>query len=76
MNFQLLDKAKARVSSIPVLVNMCSLRVKQLNQGMRPLLKPEPGEETIDTVLREIAEGKLISQVDFETLERRGLAHG
>ena len=76
MNFQLLDKAKARVSSIPVLVNMCSLRVKQLNQGMRPLLKPEPGEETIDTVLREIAEGKLISQVDFETLERRGLSHG
>ena len=76
MNFQLLDKAKARVSSIPVLVNMCSLRVKQLNQGMRPLLKPEPGEETIDTVLREIAEGKLISQVDLETLERRGLSHG
>ena len=75
MNFELLDKAKARVSSIPVLVNLCSLRVKQINQGMRPLVRPEPGEETIDTVLREIAEGKLVSQVDFEALERRGLAH-
>ena len=75
MNFQLLDKAKARVNSIPVLVNMCSLRVKQLNQGLRPLVRPEPGEETVDTVLREIAEGKLVSQVDFDMLERRGLGH-
>ncbi len=73
MNFQLLDRAKARINSVPVLVNMCSLRVKQLNQGLRPLVKPEPGEETIDTVLREIAEGKLVSQIDFEMLERRGL---
>ena len=55
MNFELLDKAKARISSIPVLVNLCSLRVKQINQGMRPLVKPAPGEETIDVVLREIA---------------------
>ena len=75
MNFELLDKAKARISSVPVLVNLCSLRVKQINQGMRPLVKPGVGEETIDTVLREIAEGKLVSQVDFETLERRGFAH-
>ena len=75
MNFELLDKAKARISSVPVLVNLCSLRVKQINQGMRPLVRPEPGEETIDLVLREIAEGKLVSQVDFEALERRGLAH-
>lgn len=74
MNFQLLDRAKARINSVPVLVNMCSLRVKQLNQGLLPLVKPEPGEETIDTVLREIAEGKLVSQIDFEMLERRGLA--
>ena len=75
MNFDLLEQAKERVPSIPVLVNMCSLRVKQINQGMRPLVKPGAGEETIDTVLREIAEGKLVSQVDFEALERRGLAH-
>ncbi len=75
MNFDLLEQAKNRVPSIPVLVNMCSIRGKQLNQGLRPLVRPNPGEETIDTVLREIGEGKLVSQVDFDTLERRGLGH-
>ena len=73
MNFELLDKAKARIPSIPVLVNLTSLRVKQINQGLRPLVKPMPGEETIDVVLREIAEGKLVAEVDFDTLERKGL---
>ena len=48
MNFELLEQAKERVPSIPVLVNMCSLRVKQINQGMRPLVKPGVGEETIE----------------------------
>ena len=75
MNFELLEQAKERISSIPVLVNMCSLRVKQINQGMRPLVKPRLGEETIDVVLREIAEGKLDAEVDYDTLERRGLGH-
>ena len=75
MNFELLEQAKERVPSIPVLVNMCSLRVKQINQGMRPLVKPGVGEETIDAGLREIAAGKLASQVALEPLERRGLAH-
>ena len=73
MNFERLEQAKERVPSIPMLVNMCSLRVKQINQGMRPLVKPMVGEETIDVVLREIAEGKLIAEVDFDTLERKGL---
>ena len=75
MNFELLDKAKARIPSIPVLVNLTSLRVKQINQGMRPLVKPMPGEETIEVVLRDIAEGKLVAEVDFDTLERKGLVH-
>ena len=73
MNFELLEQAKERVPSVPMLVNLCSLRVKQINQGMRPLVKPMVGEETIDVVLREIAEGKLIAEVDFDTLERKGL---
>ena len=70
MNFELLEQAKERVPSIPVLVNMCSLRVKQINQGMRPLVKPGVGEETIDTVLREIAEGKLIAEIDFDAIAK------
>jgi len=66
LNKKLLDEAKARVPSIPVLVNMISKRVKQLNAGFRPYVKPEsPDEERVDTAMREIAEGKLIAEMDF-----------
>lgn len=74
MNVELLEQAKARVPSIPVLVNMASLRVRQLNEGMRPLVKPLSAEEDrLDIVLREIAEGKLIAEVDFDALARKGM---
>ena len=71
MNIELLEQAKARVSSVPVLVNMVSLRFRQLNEGMRPLVKPlSQDEDRLDIVLREIAEGKLQSEYDFDALER------
>lgn len=66
MNVQLLEQAKARIPSIPVLVNMLSKRVRQLNAGLRPLVKPEsPNEDKLDTALREIVEGKMIAEIDF-----------
>ena len=66
MNTQLLEEAKARVPSLPVLVNMVSKRVRQLNSGFRPYVKPgSPDEERVDIALREIAEGKLIAEMDF-----------
>ena len=66
MNLELLDAAKARVPSIPVLINMVSKRVKQLNAGYRPYVKPTgPNEERLDIALREIAEGKIIAEMDF-----------
>ena len=72
MNIELLEQAKQRVPSIPVLVNMASKRVRQLNEGFRPLVKPlSPDEDRLDIVLREIAEGKLIAEVDFDALARR-----
>ena len=40
MNLEMLEKARARVPSIPVLVNLVSQRTKQLNRGERPFLKP------------------------------------
>ena len=71
MNVELLEQAKARVPSVPVLVNMVSLRFRQLNEGMRPLVKPlSQDEDRLDIVLREIAEGKLQSEYDFDALER------
>ncbi len=66
MNVELLELAKSRIPSIPVLINTVSKRVKQLNAGLRPYVKPlGPNEEKLDIALREIAEGKLIAEMDF-----------
>lgn len=74
MNVELLEQAKARVPSVPVLVNMVSQRFRQLNEGMRPLVKPLSSEEDrLDIVLREIAEGKLQAEYDFDALARDGM---
>lgn len=66
MNAELLEAAKARVPNIPVLVNMVSKRVRQLNAGFRPYVRMDkPDEDKLDIALREIAEGKLIAEIDF-----------
>jgi len=70
VNKDLLKQAKARVSSVPVLVNMVSKRVRQLNAGFRPYVKPTgPNEDKLDIALREIGEGKLIAEIEFVTPE-------
>jgi DNA-directed RNA polymerase subunit omega len=72
MNTQLLQDARVRVPSIPVLVNMVSKRVRQLNTGFRPYVKPSsPDEEKVDIALREIAEGKLMAEMDFTAMEAK-----
>jgi DNA-directed RNA polymerase subunit omega len=66
LNSELLEEAKKRITSLPVLINMVSKRVRQLNAGFRPYVKPEsPDEEKVDIALREIADGKLIAEMDF-----------
>ena len=66
MNIELLEEAKKRVTSIPVLINMVSKRVRQLNSGFRPYVKPSSAnEDKSDIALREIGEGKLIAEMDF-----------
>ncbi len=66
MNTELLRAAQARIPSTPVLINMVSQRVRQLNSGFRPYLKPNsPDEEKLYLALREIAEGKLTAEIDF-----------
>ncbi len=70
MNLELLENARVRVPSVPILVNMASKRVKQLNAGMRPYVKPLSIEEDkLDIALREIAEGKLVAEVDFDAVK-------
>ena len=66
MNLELLDAARKRVPSAPVLINMVSKRVRQLNHGDRPYVRPESrDEDPLDTALREIAEGKIIAEISF-----------
>lgn len=66
MNEELIARAKERVPSIPVLINMLAKRVRQLNAGFRPYVKPaSPDEEKVDIALREIADGVLVAEMSF-----------
>ena len=76
MNVALIEKARVRVPSIPVLVNLVSKRVRQLNMGERPFVKPlSADEDKSDIALREIADGLLIAEVDFGAIARAEAAH-
>ncbi len=67
MNTELLLAAKARIPNVPVLINLVSKRVRQLNAGFGPYVKPKnPDEAKLDIALREISEGKLIAEMDFD----------
>ena len=71
MNIEFLKKAHERVPSVPVLVNLISKREKQLIAGEKSLVMPRSAEEDkVDTALREVAEGKLISEIDFDAIAR------
>ncbi len=64
MNAMYLDKAKERMPNIPLLVNVISKRVRQLNAGQRPLIKPDtPDMDHLDLALKEVAEGKLSAEL-------------
>lgn len=64
MNIAYLEGAKARISNVPVLINLVSRRVRQLNSGQRPLVKPDfPLMDRLDIALKEIAEGKLDAEL-------------
>jgi DNA-directed RNA polymerase subunit K/omega len=65
MQTDLLQAAKHRVPGTSVLINMISMRVRQLIAGHRPLLKPQKDEELEDIALREVAEGKIVAEIDF-----------
>jgi len=66
MNVELLELAKRRVPNTSVLVNMVSKRARQLIAGNRPMVKIEnPHADFEDIALQEIAEGKLMAEIDL-----------
>lgn len=62
MNSTLLVAASKVIPLTELLVNVVSRRVRQLNQGHRPLVATPPGMGLADVALTEIIEGKLTSQ--------------
>ena len=71
MNAMYLEKAKERMPNIPLLVNVVSKRVRQLNAGQRPLIKPDTLDmDHLDLALKEIAEGKLSAELGAYTSPR------
>ncbi len=59
-----LDEALKAVPSQQLLINMVSQRVRQLNQGHRPLVETLPRMSLADVALKEIAEGKIIPELE------------
>ena len=71
MNAELLKKAHAKIQSVPVLVNLVSKRERELINGAKPLIKPESLDvDKCDIALREVAEGKLIAEIDFDAIAK------
>jgi len=73
MNTDFLEQAKARQPNIPLLINMISRRVRQLNSGQRPMVKPDyPTQPHVDLALREVALGLLEAEIIYDpSLDRR-----
>lgn len=64
MNFEYLDAALARIPNKPLLINLVSRRVKQLNMGQRPMVKPDhPFQENLDIALKEVMDGLLDAEI-------------
>ena len=70
MDTNYLEGAKERIPNVPMLINLVSRRVKQLNSGHRPLVKPDDMRmPALDIALKEVAEGKLTAEMAFTGAE-------
>jgi DNA-directed RNA polymerase subunit omega len=59
MKAELVDKAALVITDPPILINLVSKRVRQLNQGRPALVERKPGMREADVALQEIIEGKI-----------------
>lgn len=59
MRSDLVEAASQVITEPPLLINLVSRRVKQLNQGRSPLVQVEPRMGSADIALKEIIEGKI-----------------
>lgn len=68
MKKELLEAAQKQIQNPMVLINVVSRRVRQINQGHRPLVPETERLSPMDIALKEIAAGK----VKFEVVEAEG----
>ena len=84
MNAELLKKAHEKIPSVPVLVNLVSKRERELINGAKPLVNPNTlltdedkaknrtglDVDKCDIALAEVAQGKLIAEIDFDAIAK------
>ena len=71
MDAKLLKAAHEKIPSVPVLVNLISKRERELINGAKPLIKPESLDvDKCDIALQEVAEGKLVAEIDFDAIAK------
>ena len=84
MNAELLKKAHEKIPSVPVLVNLVSKRERELINGAKPLVNPTTlltdedrknnrsalDIDKGDIALAEVAEGKMIAEIDFDAIAK------
>ena len=64
MRIHLVEKASEIVPDTPLLINMVSKRVRQLNNGRSPLIPMIERMGAADIALTEIIEGKIVLEGD------------
>ena len=84
MDAKLLKAAHEKVPSVPVLVNLISKRERELINGAKPLVNPTElltdadrakGRTALDLdkcdiALAEVANGRLIAEIDFDAIAK------
>ena len=71
MDSKLLKKAHEKIPSVPVLVNLVSKREKELINGAKPLIHISSLDvDKCDIALQEVAEGKLVAEIDFDAIAK------
>jgi len=84
MDAKLLKAAHEKIPSVPVLVNLISKRERELINGAKPLINPQTilteedkrknrtalDVDKADIALAEVAEGKLVAEIDFDAIAK------
>lgn len=72
MRSDLVERASTVILDPPVLINMVSRRVRQLNNGRPPLVRRMERMGQADIALLEIIEGKIVLASDGGVVEQPG----